>query len=212
MTAPHLYQVEDGWVEIYPGTQFHFGDPQPGEIRVESIAHSLARMCRYNGHTTRHYSVGEHVCHISDWVMKQPWATPLDGLTALHHDDAEYIIGDQMRPIKVTMPQFMTLEKILDQSIADEFGTIYPFPPWLKEADTRILKDERYSVMTPSPHDWGVDVLEKLGVKFWGIAGRWPWLVKRRYLARHNRLWKQIHGSDFSQRGWAEDRDNFWPH
>ena len=175
---PHLYQVEDGWVEIYPGKKFHFGDPQPGEIEVESVAHSLSRLCRYNGHTTRHYSVGEHSCHICDWVMKQPWATPLDGLTALHHDDAEYIIGDQMRPIKVTMPEFVALEKVLDVAIAEEFGTWYPFPLWLKDADSRILKDERRAVMVPSPYDWGVDVLEELGVEFWNWRGRWPWFVK----------------------------------
>lgn len=188
----HFYQVEDGWVEIWPGNQFHFGSPKPGEIKVEAIAHALSRLCRYNGHTTRHYSVGEHVCLLSDWVMKQPWATPLDGLTALHHDDAEYIVGDLAKPIKVTMPEFNALEHLLDEAIAEEFGTTYPFPPWLKDMDVRIIKDERAAVMVPSPHDWGVDVLEELGIKFWSVAGRWPWLVKRRFLARHRKLTRMI--------------------
>jgi hypothetical protein len=193
MTKPHLYQVEDGWIEIYPGDQFHFASPRPGEIRVESVAHSLSQLCRYNGHTRRFYSVAEHVCLMSDWVMRQPWATPRDGLTALHHDDAEYIIGDLARPVKVTMPQFKATETVLDEAIAEEFGTIFPFPAWLKDADNRILKDERRAVMVPSPHDWGVDVLEELGVRFWWVLGRFSWVAKRRYLRRHHRLWDLAH-------------------
>lgn len=193
----HIYQVEDGWIEIFPGTQFHFAAPRPGQIRLEAIAHALSRLCRYNGHTTRHYSVAEHACHVCDWVMKQPGSTALDGLTALHHDDAEYIIGDLPKPIKVTMPDFNALERSLDRAIALELKLIYPFPEIIKEADTRILKDERGSVMTPSPHDWGVDVLQPLGVKFWNVTGRWPWLVKRRFIYRHNKLWREHYGYDY---------------
>ncbi|MEE8608964.1 MAG: hypothetical protein V3S55_15275 [Nitrospiraceae bacterium] len=188
----HLYMVEDGWIEVFPGDVFHFGHPMPGEIKVESIAHALARLCRYNGHTTRHYSVAEHACHVSDWVRVQPGSTIRDAYTALHHDDAEYIIGDLPKPIKVTMPNFMALERILDMAISLDLGTTYPFPPIIKEADSRILKDERHAVMVPSEHDWGVDVLEKLGVKFWSTMGRFPWYVERQYLKRHHRLLAEI--------------------
>ena len=187
MTEPHLYRVEDGWIEIYPGDQFHFGGPLPGEIKVESIAHSLSQLCRYNGHTRRFYSVIEHVCLMSDWVMDNG-GSALMGLTALHHDDAEYIIGDLARPIKVTLPGFKALEQILDRRIAETFGTIFPLPGWLKNIDSRILKDERHAVMVPSEYDWSADVLEKLGVRFWTWTGRWPWLTKRRFLRRHRRL------------------------
>lgn len=208
MSPPGYFdQVEEGWIEIYPGTQFHFGHPLPGEIAVKAIAHSLSRLCRYNGHTTRHYSVAEHACHLSDWVLCEG-GSPLEAFTALHHDDAEYIIGDLPKPIKVTMPEFVALETIMDKAIAKEFETIYPFPAHIKEGDVRIIKDERDAVMMPSPHSWGVDGLEKIGVNFWNILGRWPWYVKRQFLKRHNRLWKQIHGCAFEARGWVEDPDD----
>ncbi len=83
---------------------------------------------------------------------------------------------------------FKALEQILDRRIAETFGTIFPLPGWLKNIDSRILKDERHAVMVPSEYDWSADVLEKLGVRFWTWTGRWPWLTKRRFLRRHRRL------------------------
>ncbi len=182
------YQVEDGWIGLYGGTAIHFAAPAQDEIILEDIAHSLSQLCRFNGHTKRFYSVAEHDCLMSDWVMAQPWATPLDGLTALHHDDAEYIIGDMARPVKITMPQFKALEVVLDEALAEKFGTQYPFPPWLKSLDSRIVKDEKLGVMGHTDLDWGMDRLVPLGVKFWWVLGRFPWVAKRRYLRRHRRL------------------------
>lgn len=192
MKAPHLYQVEDGWVEIWPGTQFHFNNPPPEEITPESVAHALAHLCRYNGHTKRFYSVCEHVCLLSDWVMAQPWSTAADALLALHHDDAEFVIGDMARPIKVTMPQFKAQEKIIDGACAERFGFKWPFPAWMHDADARILRDERDAVMVRSPHDWGTDDLVPLGVKFWRFTGWFFWLSRQRYLRRHYRLTRMV--------------------
>lgn len=185
-------QVEEGWIEIYGGRKFHFARPSMGEIAVEAVAHSLSQLCRYNGHTKRFYSVAEHACLLSDWVMYQPWATARDGLTALHHDDAEHIIGDLPRPIKATMPEFKAAEKILDEVIAEKFGTEYPLPEWLHAIDNRIIKDERLAVMKPSGFDWGTDQLVSLGVPFWHWTGRWTWLTKQRFLRRHRRLYRKM--------------------
>lgn len=182
------YQVEDGWIELVNGTQFYFGAPEDHMIHVEEVAHALSMLCRFNGHTKRFYTVAEHACLMSDWVMAQDWATPLHGLTALHHDDAEYIIGDMARPVKMKVPQFKALETVLDGAIALRFGTEYPFPPWLKAIDKRILVDERRGTINPSSNNWGIDDLVPLSVKFWWMLGRFPWVVKHRYLRRHRRL------------------------
>ncbi len=190
-TTP-LYQVEDGWLEMVSGIAFYFGDPTMDMIRPEDIAYSLSRLCRYNGHVRRWYTVAEHTCIMSDWIMTQPWATARDGLTALHHDDAEYIIGDLPRPIKVTMPQFKALEEILDQKMAMRFGTIWPFPGWLKEADSRILMDERAEIMNPSTNIWGTDEMEPLGVDFMPISGRFCALTKWQWLRRHHKLTRMM--------------------
>jgi len=140
-----LYQVEDGWIELGSGLPFYFGAEPPqlaSMMLVEDIAQSLSRLCRYNGHTKRHYSVAEHCILMADYVDRQG-GSALDCLTALHHDDAEYIIGDLPRPVKYKMPQFKELETRLDEAVAIRFETIWPMPPWLKELDARILVDER---------------------------------------------------------------------
>ncbi len=182
------YQVEDGWIGLYSGGAIHFAAPAQDEIILEDVAHSLSQLCRYNGHTKRFYSVAEHACLMSDWVMRQYWSSSLDGLTALHHDDAEYVIGDMARPLKVTMPQFRAAETVLDEALARKFGTEYPFPSWLKSIDSRIIRDEKRAVMQPTPLDWGVDGFQSLGVGFWRVLGRFPSVAKRRYLRRHHRL------------------------
>ncbi len=187
MKIPDYYTVEDGWLELVHGTQFYFNSPTSDMIHVEEIAHALSLLCRYNGHTRRYYSVAEHCILMADWVAKQTWATPLDVLTALHHDDAEYIIGDLARPVKAKMPQFKELELILDRAIALRFGTLYPFPPWLKEIDARIIQDERNNVINPSDNDWGTDSLVPLDVQFFEVAGRFPMLMRRAFLTRHHR-------------------------
>ncbi len=187
MTETHLYQVEDGWIELVDGTRFYFEAPEDHMIRPEAVAYSLSRLCRYNGHTRRHYSVAEHCVLMADWCEGHGF-TPRECLTALHHDDAEYIIGDLPRPVKAKIPQFKELETVLDQAMALRFLTIWPFPGWLKELDARILVDERSNVMYPSDNEWGTDDLDPLGVHFRGLTGRSPWLMRRLWLRRHRRL------------------------
>ncbi len=185
--TPELYQVEDGWIELVSGTQFYFGAPEDHMILVEDVAYSLSNLCRYNGHTGRFYSVAEHAILLADYVASQTWATPRDVLTALHHDDAEYIIGDLARPVKAKIPQFKKMELFLDEAIAKRFGTIFPFPPWMREFDSRILCDEHEHIMNPSDNDWGTDALEPLGVRFMHWMGRVPLLMRVAYLRRHYR-------------------------
>lgn len=163
MTETTLYQVEDGWIETYTGQQFHFANPQPSEIHIEDIAHALSLLCRYNGHTKRFYSVAEHSILISQWLLFNGYEDL--ALTGLLHDGAEAYIGDMPRPIKVTMPEFKRLEERIDRAVSLRFGTAYPFPPIVKELDTRILVDERKQVMNPSPNKWGTDDLEGISVE-----------------------------------------------
>lgn len=43
------------WIQTYSGGVLHLLDPQPEEILIEDIAHSLAMQCRFTGHTKWHY-------------------------------------------------------------------------------------------------------------------------------------------------------------
>lgn len=178
----------DDWMETRSGVRFQFMDPQPEQIVLEDVALALSRACRYGGHTRRFYSVAEHCCLMSDWVMRQPWGSPADALTALHHDDAEAYIGDLPRPAKQNIPQFKAVETGIDRAVAARFGTAYPLPAWLKRADTAILVDERSQVMAQSGNRWMIDNHAPLGVRTWWLMGRFSWWVRREWLARHHRL------------------------
>ncbi|ADK73425.1 phosphohydrolase [Roseobacter phage RDJL Phi 1] len=63
----------DDWMETASGIRFQFMNPTPDQIDVNDVALALSRTCRYGGHTKRFYSVAEHCCLMSDWVLKQPW-------------------------------------------------------------------------------------------------------------------------------------------
>jgi len=180
-------QKIDDWMETASGMQFAFMNPEPYMIRLEDIALALSRTCRYGGHTKRFYSVAEHCCLMSDFVL-HTGGEPLAAFTALHHDDAEAYIGDLPRPAKQNMPQFKGVETGIDRVVAERFGSIYPFPDWLKELDTRILVDERAQVINPSMNQWTIDHFEPLGIKTWQIMGRSSWWVRRQWLKRHHKL------------------------
>lgn len=184
-----LYQVEDGWIELVSGRQFYFGrDPEwmAHQIHEDDVAYALSRLCRYNGHAKRTFYVAEHTVVMADYVERNG-GTPRQCLTALHHDDAEYIIGDLARPVKQKVPPFKNIENGLDEAVSIRFGTEWPFPSWLKELDSRILRDEREQVMNPSDNEWGTDSLKPLGVRFMPLRGRSSWWVRRMWLARHRR-------------------------
>ncbi len=181
----------EGWIEIIGGKRFDIGNPDPDSIYPEDIAHSLSRLCRYNGHSTRHYSVAEHCILMADYLEHQGFG-PCACLTALHHDDAEYIMGDLARPVKHTLPAFKMFERKLERIIARRFKLMWPLPDYIKEIDTRILIDERQAVMVDSGLDWGLGHLEPLGVRLMSIRGHFPSLVKRSRLKRHYKWSKRI--------------------
>lgn len=56
------------WMQVYSGKQFWPLDPRPEEIEIEDIAHSLANMCRFAGHSEKFYSVADHSHRVAEYV------------------------------------------------------------------------------------------------------------------------------------------------
>jgi uncharacterized protein len=81
-----------GLMTLPGGRTFDLRNAQPHEIRIEDIALSLSRQCRYVGHPTQFYSVAQHVVLVSHLVP--PPLAP----RALLHDSEETYTGDQSRP------------------------------------------------------------------------------------------------------------------
>lgn len=109
--------------------------PASEDIRIEDIAHSLARICRYNGHTTYHYSVAQHCVLLSQHVpfLLQHYA--------LMHDAAEAYVGDLSRPLRSRLPEFTNFEVQVELQLEARFSYKNMMPE-LQTYDLAICRDE----------------------------------------------------------------------
>lgn len=157
------------FMQTYMGRQFWPIDPRPEEVDIRDIAHALSMACRYSGHCLRFYSVAEHSVLIAYWLRKQG-AAPDVQLWGLMHDASEAYLTDVIRPIKPSLTNYYGLEENLMRVITARFGMAPDMPAAVKEADNRILSDERAQNMRlPGTPDSGWPCLEPLGAKlpFW---------------------------------------------
>lgn len=154
------------WMQTYTGRKFYPMDPQAEDINPDDIAHALSLLCRYNGHVRRFYSVAEH-CVLMSLAVPQE-----DALWALLHDATEAYVGDMIRPLKSSMPDYRYAEDRVMAAISECFGLTGPMPASVKDADSRILLTERAALMATSPEPWGVDGLDPLPVTVEGWEPR----------------------------------------
>lgn len=175
------------WMECWPGVKFYPLDPRSEEVRLDTIAHSLARINRYNGQTeVECYTVAEHSVLMALALLSEG-CPPAVAYQALFHDAPEAYIGDMVRPLKRNMPDFVAAEDPVWRAVVDAFPILssfkeaagYEMDRRVKEADNRILVDERAQVMRPSGLPWGIDHLPPLNVS---IAGWYPAEAERRFL------------------------------
>lgn len=128
-------------ITTWSGREFNFLSPEPTDILIEDIAHALSLQCRFNGHCTKFYSVAEHSVEVCKMV--ESMGEPVEVvMTALLHDAAEAYIGDIVSPVKKYLHDYVALERILEQAIANKFSLEFPFPEAVHRADKEVLKIE----------------------------------------------------------------------
>lgn len=155
--------------------------PNPEEIDIEDIAHSLAHQCRFLGHTDGHYSIAQHSVLVSTLV---PAA---DALWGLLHDAAEAYLGDLPAPIKrePEMRVYRDAEDRLLGAIAERFGLPSLMPDSVKQADRLVLATEFRDVTLIDDLDW---IATECGVApsddFW-IFGWPPSVAEDKFLRRY---------------------------
>lgn len=134
---------EHGLIKASPSVIFTYGggtidplDPDPDDISIETIAHSLSLQCRFTGHTLRFYSVAEHCVHVAQIERS---------LEALLHDASEAYLSDLARPVKHAPglgDVYLEAERRLEAAIATKFDLEWPWPEAVKVADERMLHRE----------------------------------------------------------------------
>lgn len=173
--------TQHDWMQTYTGQAFDPLHPDPKKINIADIAHALSMNCRYAGHVNRFYSVAEHCIHVSRVVP------PEHALWALLHDATEAYIADLVRPVKHRMPEYQEVERNLMWAICKRFNLPHLTPTAVKDADLRIVVDEKAALLGPEPATWGaIDGVEPLGV---AIQAWLPFEAEAHYLARFSQLY-----------------------
>lgn len=139
------------WFQTFTGRAVYLIDPRPEEICIEDIAHGLAFQCRFNGHVSVFYSIASHSICVSQLVE------PQYALQGLLHDATEAYLGDMVKPLKASMPEYREAEKRMWTVIAEKFGVPVDIHPSVKYADLVALATERFHLMGPSPLPWDID-------------------------------------------------------
>jgi hypothetical protein len=179
-----LCDIREGdYIQTFTGRKFWPLDPRPEEIDIQDIAHALSMTCRFNGHTSRFYSVAEHCVHVSLLVP------PADALWGLLHDAAEAYISDLSRPIKKNSrlgDEYALIEKrlMLNVEVAFDLGDE---PASIKEADNRMLAVEAGKLMNHDPELWSGQLVPLTGNEP-GIQCWTPFRARTIFRWRFNQL------------------------
>jgi hypothetical protein len=130
-------------ITTYTGRKIDPLDPNPDDINLLDICHSLSNLCRFVGHVREFYSVGEHSCRVHDIL---PPELKLKGIL---HDASEGYFCDLANPLKVTpeMSFFREVEKNLMNVIYTKFGLDTDEPEELHWADKTMGSTEQRELM-----------------------------------------------------------------
>lgn len=127
------------------------------DLDIEAVAHALSHQCRFNGFTSRHYSVAEHSFHVSHIVqarcMAEGWTNPEAvreaSLQGLLHDATEAYLIDIPRPLKSAFPEYKAIESRLNEVVCQKWGVPTTMHPYVFEADMRICVTEKLALLSP---------------------------------------------------------------
>ncbi len=154
-------------IKVSAGHYVDLANPDPSTIEVKSIAAALSKVCRFGGHCPQFYSVAEHCIHATALACSEGYTG--DALVAVFlHDAAEAYIGDMVKPLKVTMPQYGEAEQRIEAAIQAAFGV--DFSKWMdviKRFDRAMLKAEKVTMWPEDTENWaGFSEIEDRVVKF----------------------------------------------
>ena len=146
------------WMQ-YAGVPYEIGSNVARGVTVKDIAHSLARINRFTGHTRHFISVARHSVFVSTLLDFRPQAA----MYGLIHDVHESVTNDISYPIKRALSDAARreLEVIADNAdtaLYEVLGVEWPMPPdiklLVKEADNVATMTEKRDLMPDCPRKW----------------------------------------------------------
>ena len=168
-------------IQVASGEYVNPLEPWGFTPRIDDIAHALAQINRFTGHTAAPYSVAEHSVRVSEAC---PPGLELAGLL---HDAAEAYLGDCASPLK-HHPTFGSAYRYAEDALQERIDyrfRVDSHHPAVRRADLVLLATEKRDLMPPGP-EWAV----LAGVRpLPGSINTWPpSFARRRFLARYHDL------------------------
>lgn len=125
------------------------------DVRITDIIPALAKLCRYNGHVDRFYSVAEHSVLVSLFAELRGDKEAI--VPGLYHDAHEAYMGDIASPHKAMIgPSFWQFEIDFERPVREYLGLKdVPTEVWkrVREYDILILHRELRNLREILP-DW----------------------------------------------------------
>jgi hypothetical protein len=141
-------------IQTYTGKRIDVANPSHLDICIEDIAHALACIPRFAGHTKQFYSVAQHSLHVASLVPEHL------RLAALLHDAAEAYMLDMMTPIKAQLPEYQRMYDLVEWEVGGAFvvHATHFHCDAVKQADQIALATEVRDLMEPV--DWWAPTAE----------------------------------------------------
>lgn len=142
--------MNESCITTRSGRQVSLLNPQYSQIDIGDIAHGLAYQCRFNGQTSRFYSIAQHSLMVASIL---PNHLKLAGLL---HDAAEAYVGDVVQPLKVLLPDYQMIENRFTQAIGQRFNVDLEHHLEVKQADLIALATEKRDLLPREKCTWDV--------------------------------------------------------
>lgn len=170
----------------FSGALINLFNPDTALISVVDVAHSLSRICRWNGHTRDHAPVSQHAVEVATLVER--WTDgerPDLAYAALHHDDDEYLLPDVNGQLKPFLPELLELSAIHQRACQIAFGIPIGLHnhPMIHEADRLCLGIEARDQMGDRWRPRNVDLSRSERYQPWPYE-----LARDRFLEYHETL------------------------
>ena len=157
------------------GARLDLLTPDPAVLDLAEIGFALARICRFNGRTDRHYSLAEHSMLVAENLPREI------RLYGLLHDAHEALIGDVIAPVRAALAAlgageaFGEIETRMAQAVHLRAGLEFPPPREVSaavdNADRRALATERLQILAePARRGWGEDLPPPFPVTLRGLS------------------------------------------
>lgn len=180
----------DDYIETYTGKRLVILDPQPEQIDIEDIAHSLSMQCRYTGHVRKFYSVAEHSYWVSELAERSKPYDAHFALWGLLHDATEAYLADIASPVKQHLSNYKEIENRLAEVIAERFRIplTKDLEDYVKFHDIQILRREAELLMPSKGLGWKANEGNPHEIPNVPICGWYPEEAKEKFLKRFEQL------------------------